>query len=41
MSRVWAFPSPNTFSMLPIKQLLARYVAGVSIDPFARDEQKL
>lgn len=37
--REWAMPSPQTFSVKPIKELVERYLAsgGVSLDPFARD----
>jgi tRNA1(Val) A37 N6-methylase TrmN6 len=28
-------PSKNTFSIIPISQLIERYIEGVSIDPFA------
>ncbi len=36
-TRVWAMPSPWTFSIFPIKQLLNKYVGDGSdwIDPFA------
>lgn len=38
MSRVWAMPSPNTFSIRPIKALIERYIdGGVWVDPFCRD----
>lgn len=40
MNRVWAMPSPQTYTVKPIKKLVERFVAacnGVSIDPFARD----
>lgn len=40
ISRVWAMPSPQTFSVKPIKELVEKYlvqIGGVSIDPFARD----
>lgn len=35
INRVWAMPSRNTFSIGPIKEIIDRYVNGVSIDPFA------
>ena len=41
MSRTWAMPSPNTFSIKPIKELLSRYLNSDMevIDPFARDSK--
>lgn len=39
-SRAFAMPNANTFSIKPIGEFVARYVAaspGKSIDPFARD----
>ena len=35
INRVWAMPNKNTFDILPIKQLIHRYIHGISIDPFA------
>ena len=36
MSRVWAMPSPSTFSIPPIAVLLSRWASGsVIVDPFA------
>lgn len=38
--RVWAMPSPQTFSVMPIKTLVEGWLSktpGVSFDPFARD----
>lgn len=37
--RVWAMPSAETFSIPPIAEFVARYMArgGVSVDPFARN----
>jgi hypothetical protein len=37
LSRVWAMPSPQTFSIPPIGELLDRWLAGrqVVVDPFA------
>lgn len=37
ITREWAMPSPNTFSIKPIKKLLGRYVRNnmVIVDPFA------
>ena len=38
-SRVWAMPSPDTFSIPPISQLVRWHLrtAKVSVDPFARN----
>lgn len=39
-SRVWSMPNKNTFSILPIKQLIERrYTGGVVIDPFANSSR--
>ena len=35
INRVWAMPNSNTFSIKPIRELIAKYLHGVSIDPFA------
>jgi hypothetical protein len=42
ITRVWAMPSPNTFSIPPIADLLDRWLprAGVTVDPFARDSTR-
>lgn len=39
ITRAWAMPSKNTFSIKPIAELLRRYIINPSlwIDPFARD----
>lgn len=37
MSRVWAMPNHNTFSIKPISELIERYISGDWIDPFARN----
>lgn len=37
MSRVWAMPSPQTFSIPPIAEFISRWLVGRSVDPFARD----
>lgn len=39
ISRAWAMPSADTFSVAPIKALLAKYLAGKTsiVDPFARN----
>lgn len=41
MRRVWAMPSPDTFSCQPIGHLVKRYLAKsqVSVDPFARNKR--
>ena len=36
-SRIWAMPNPNTFTIPPIRDFVARHLHGVSVDPFARD----
>ena len=37
--RVWAMPDSNTFNILPIKQMIHKYIdkKKLWIDPFARD----
>ena len=35
ITRKWAMPNKNTFSIKPIGELIARHNAGRSIDPFA------
>lgn len=35
ITREWAMPNANTFSIPPIARLLSRYVSGHSVDPFA------
>lgn len=39
ITRQWAMPSPDTFSIKPIGQLVKKYLAQseVSVDPFARN----
>lgn len=39
LRREWAMPSPRTFSIPPIRDLIARVTAGASVivDPFARN----
>jgi hypothetical protein len=37
MSRAWAMPTRDTFSCPPIGALVQKYLHGVSVDPFARD----
>jgi len=42
MTRVWAMPSPNTFSIKPIANLLDAWIShgDVVIDPFARSSRR-
>lgn len=35
--RLWAMPSPDTFSIPPIRDFVGRHLSGVSVDPFARN----
>lgn len=38
ISRQWAMPNKDTFSIKPIKELIAKYIThGVWIDPFCRN----
>ena|SRR3990167_3057525 len=39
ITRAWAMPSLNTFSIPPVSKLLSRWIAdsAVVVDPFARD----
>jgi hypothetical protein len=41
ITRAWAMPSPNTFSIQPIKDLLGRYIrpSMVVVDAFARNSR--
>lgn len=39
IQRVWAMPSPNTFEIAPIKNLIKKYLKGVSVDPFANSSK--
>ena len=39
MSRAWAMPNSNTFSIKPIKELIERYLNGTIIDPFANQNK--
>jgi hypothetical protein len=39
MTREWCMPDSNTFSIKPIKNLMLRYLKGVSIDPFANTQK--
>lgn len=38
-SRVWAMPSPDTFTIAPIREFICHYLAAskLSVDPFARN----
>ena len=40
MSRAWAMPNAETFSIPPISALLDRYCQGVIVDPFARGSKR-
>ena len=35
ISRCWAMPNSKTFEIKPIKELIQKYIFGLSIDPFA------
>jgi hypothetical protein len=38
IARTWSMPSPNTFTIKPIRELIERYIDdGTWIDPFCRD----
>lgn len=39
MSRAWAMPNAETFSVKPIGDFVRRYMHGVSVDPFARNKK--
>jgi len=39
ISRVWAMPNSNTFSIKPIGELISRHLSGLSIDPFANSNK--
>ena len=39
ITRSWAMPNKNTFSIKPIGDLIHRYLDGVSIDPFANQSK--
>lgn len=39
VSRVWAMPNHDTFSIKPIGEFVRRYMQGVSVDPFARNKE--
>lgn len=35
INRIFAMPSKNTFNIKPIRELIDRHMAGLSVDPFA------
>lgn len=37
MSRKWAMPNHNTFSIKPIRELILEYIGGTWVDPFSRE----
>ena len=37
ITRAWAMPNHNTFSISPIKELILKYIDGEWVDPFARN----
>lgn len=39
ISKAWAMPNSNTFSIKPIRELIDRYNFGLSIDPFANNSK--
>lgn len=39
MSRAWAMPNSETFSVPVIGDLVKKYLRGVSVDPFARNKR--
>jgi len=39
MSRAWAMPSADTFSVPPIGDMVRRHLRGLSVDPFARNQR--
>lgn len=41
MSRLWAMPNHNTFSIKPIKDLCIKYVEGLWADPFSRNSPEV
>lgn len=42
MRRAWCMPSPDTFTMPPVAELLDRWIVGASVivDPFARNGRR-
>ena len=39
ITRIWAMPSRNTFSIPPIRDLIGRHAKGLIIDPFANSSR--
>ena len=39
ITRVWAMPNKNTFSIKPISKLIKKYLNGKSVDPFANSNR--
>lgn len=39
ISREWAMPNGNTFTIKPIRSLIEKYAHGVIVDPFANDNK--
>lgn len=39
ITRIWAMPNKNTFSIKPIGELIDRHIGGYSIDPFANNNK--
>ena len=39
ISRAWAMPNADTFSVPVIGELVKKYMSGVSVDPFARNKR--
>lgn len=37
IERQWAMPCADTLSIKPVEELARKYLAGLSVDPFARD----
>jgi hypothetical protein len=35
INRQWAMPNKNTFTIKPVYEIIAKYISGESIDPFA------
>lgn len=38
-TRTWAMASGDTFTIKPIKEFVVRHLTGVSVDPFARNNE--
>lgn len=39
ITRQWAMPNSNTFSIKPIGDIITKYIHGISIDPFANNNK--